>query len=299
MNKPLKIKKRKKKLGSYPYLTVVFSITLSLFVIGLFALVFLHGKKLSTVIRENLELHVYLDKNLSPDMMDSLQNAIASKPFVLKKKGKAQIEYISQKEAAKRFIKETGEDFSAVLTENPLRPSLVVKISSKYFEETKMKKISEEIKSMTGVFEVDYPVNLIDTINRNIKIIALIMLSFSLILLFATYLLINNTIKLALYSQRFLIRSMQLVGAKRSFIQGPFLLHATFQGFFSGIIAAGLLFLLQQYTYREIPELSQLGETKNIAIVFGALIAAGIFIGLISSFRAVNKYLKMSLDELY
>jgi len=299
MNKPVKIKKRKKKLGSYPYLTVVFSITLSLFVIGLFALVFLHGKKLSTLIRENLELHVYLDKNLSEEKMDVLKKELSLRPYVLKKKGKAQIQYISQKEATEKFIKETGEDFSSVLTENPLRPSLVVKISSSYFEENKMKTIAEEVKDMTGVFEVDYPTNLIDTINRNIKIIAVIMLSFSLILLFATYLLINNTIKLALYSQRFLIRSMQLVGAKRSFIQGPFLLHATFQGFFSGIIAAGLLFLLLQYAYREIPELFLLGETKSIAILFGALIAAGILIGLISSFRAVNKYLKMSLDELY
>lgn len=292
-------KRRKKTLGSYPYFTVVFSITLSLFVIGLFTLLFLHADKLSRVIKENMELHIYMKRDLSQEQVDSVKHILASSPFVYTKNNTPSIVYISKDEAAKKFIEDTGEDFSLVLSENPLRESFIVKVNPAYFEEKRIEQIADQIRHIKGVFEVDYPVNLVTEINKNVKLVSFFLIGFAVILMFTTVLLINNTIKLALYSQRFLIRSMQLVGATSGFIQKPFLWRATVQGFFSGLIAAGLLGGMLQYAYSKVQELSLLRELNSIFLVLGGLVILGIFIGLLSSYKAVNKYIKMSLDELY
>jgi cell division transport system permease protein len=296
---PQKVNSRKKKLGSYPYLTVVFSMTMALFVIGLFAVIFVHASKLSEIIKEKIEIHVYLNNELSENKIQSIAKIIASQPYVLKKNNVPQLIYISQDSAAKKFIFDTGEDFYKVLKDNPVHSSITVKLNPSYSDSTHMKKIVAELQNIEGVFEVDYQENLISRINANIKSISLIFIGFAAILLVASVLLINNTIKLALFSQRFLIRSMQLVGATRAFIQKPFLFRAILQGLFSGVIAASLLAILIQYAYSEINDLTKLQETETVMIILGGLLVLGIIIGLLSSFRAVNTYLKMSLDELY
>ncbi|HXA01663.1 MAG TPA: permease-like cell division protein FtsX [Cytophagaceae bacterium] len=296
---PQKVKSRKKKLGSYPYLTVVFSMTMALFVIGLFAVIFVHANKLSGIIKEKIEIHVYLNNELSENKIQSLNKIITSQPYVLKKNNTPQLIYISQDSAAKKFIQDTGENFYKVLKDNPVRGSITVKLNPAYSDSTHMKKIVADLQNMEGVFEVDYQENLISRINSNIKSISLIFIGFAAILLTASVLLINNTIKLALFSQRFLIRSMQLVGATKTFIQMPFLIRAILQGLFSGIIAASVLAILIQYAYSEINDLIKLQETETVIIILGSLLILGIIIGLLSSFRAINTYLKMSLDELY
>lgn len=294
-----KIKRRKKKLGSYPYFSVVFSITLSLFVIGLFALLFVHAEKLSQVIKENIEIHVFLDNDLPSSRILALKKEIASEPYVARKANVPQIFYISREEAAKKFIEETGEDFTKFLGENPLRPSFIIKIAPAYAETEKMKIISTELAGKTGIYEVDFVENLVDEINKNIRTISIILISFAVILLITAVFLINNTIKIALFSQRFLIRSMQLVGATSAFIQRPFLVRAAVQGFFSGLLACGLLFILLQYAYSLLPELKHLEQLETIAIIFVLIIILGALIGLLSSYRAIKKYLNMSLDELH
>jgi len=296
---PQKVSNRKKKLGSYPYLTVVFSMTMALFVIGLFAIIFVHANKLSGIIKEKIEIHVYLNNELSENKIQSLTKIIASQPFVFKKNNVPQLIYISQDSAAKKFIQDTGENFYKVLKDNPVRGSITVKIDPAQSDSSHMKKIVSELQNMEGVFEVDYQENLISQINANIKSISLIFIGFAVILLIASVLLINNTIKLALFSQRFLIRSMQLVGATRTFIQMPFLIRAILQGLFSGIVAATVLAILIQYAYSEINDLVKLQETETVIIILGSLLVLGIIIGLLSSYRAINAYLKMSLDELY
>jgi cell division transport system permease protein len=296
---PQKVNKRKKQVGSYPNFTVVFSITMALFVSGLFAIIFLHANKLSNIIKERIEIHVYLNHNLNENQMHSISDLIASQDYIFKKNNVPQVKYVSQEEAARKFINETGEDFSKVLKDNPLHASLIVKINPLYSDTNQLRKIVNNLAGIDGIYEVDYQENLITQINNNIKSISLVFIGFAFILLIASVLLINNTIRLALFSQRFLIRSMQLVGATKGFIQKPFLLHAVFQGLGSGIIAALLLGLLTQYAYSEVSDLSKLQEMENIMIILGALLILGVIIGLLSSYRAVNKYLKMSLDELY
>ena len=152
---------------------------------------------------------------------------------------------------------------------------------------------------MDGVYEVLYVESLIESINSNIQKISLVLLSFAVILVLVVIILINNTIKLALFSQRFLIRSMQLVGATSFFIQRPFLNRAAWQGVVSGLIASALLFALMQYAYHEVTELQLLRDDEQTYILMAALVVIGLIIGFLSSYRAIRKYLRLSLDELY
>lgn len=296
ITKPLK---SKKKLGSYPYFTVMLSITLSLFVIGLFALIFTHAQKLSRIAQENIEMNVILEKTIQENQRISLQRVLASQPYILKLNQKPQVKYISEEEAKKKFIETHGQDFTKVLPDNPLHSSYIIKIHPEFSDSISMAKISSQIQNVDGVKEVFYLQDIITKVNDNIKIISLVLGGFALILLFASTLLINNTIKLALFSQRFLIRSMQLVGATKMFIKKPFIIRAVIQGFFSGAIAAVLLFALLHYAYTEIKYLKDLKETESTLIILGSLLIGGAIIGFFSSWKAVTKYLKMSLDELY
>jgi cell division transport system permease protein len=289
----------KKTLGSYPYFTVMFSITLSMIVIGLLGLILSHAQKLSFLVKESIEVNVFLKNETTDSLRNALQTTLSRRSYVSQKNNQPQIIYISKEEARKRFSKMYGEDFTTVLDENPLYASYSVKIRPEYSDSLNMKKISEQITEMQGVREVYYEEKLIQKINNNIKTVSMVLAVFGFILLFASVLLINNTIKLALYSQRFLIRSMQLVGATSWFIQGPFLLRSLLQGMMSGLISALMLYGLMNIAYDELKELNELRQDQLMYLIYGGLVIMGSLIGFLSSFRAVNTYLKMSLDELY
>ncbi len=291
--------RKKKKLGSYPSVSVIFSITLSLFIIGLFGLLLLHTNKLSEIIKDNIEIQVYLNKDITQNQRIQVLKTLSSKDYVLKSDEEAQISFVSKETAEKKFIEETGEDFKDFLGENPLRDAYTVKIASDFQNAEKLGVIKQDLEEMSAVFEVAYSENLVDSINKNMTKIGLLLLSFASILLLVVVVLINNTIKLALFSQRFLIRSMQLVGAKSSFIQRPFITRALLYGLIGGIIASGILYSVMQYANTKVQDLSTLQEMNKIVILYIILIALGGFIGLASTYRAVKKYLRLSLDELY
>jgi cell division transport system permease protein len=290
---------RKKKLGSYPYAMVIFSITLALFVIGLFGILLIHGGKLSNIVKESIEVQVYLERNLTETQLVAVQNRLAKKEYIAYDGKKAQIKFFSKEEGAKEFIKETGEDFLNFLGENPLRDAYILNIAADFANSANLKKIKTDLENIPGVYEVQYVESLIDSINSNIQKLSIILLSFAAILVLAVIILINNTLKLALFSQRFLIRSMQLVGATPSFIQRPFLNRATWQGILSGLLASIMLLGLLQYAYYQINELYVLRDEVQIAILLLSLIVLGSILGFISSYRAIKKYLGMSLDDLY
>jgi cell division transport system permease protein len=291
--------RNKKTLGSYPYFTVMFSITLSMIVIGLLGLILSHAQKLGDLVKESIEVNVFLKNETNDSLRDVLQTTLSRRNYVLKKNNQAQIVYISKEEARKKFAETYGEDFTQVLDESPLFASYSVKVKPEYSDSLQMKQIAEQITAMEGVKEVYYQEALINKINKNIKTVSLVLAVLGFILLFASVLLINNTIKLALYSQRFLIRSMQLVGATRWFIQRPFLIRMFVQGMLSGLIAAGLLYGLMHFAYGELKELNELRQDDLVYMIYGGLVLLGAFIGFLSSFRAVSTYLRMSLDELY
>jgi len=298
LKQPKKFRK-KKRLGSYPYASVVFSITLALFVIGLFGLLLLHTQKLTQIIKENVEVQIYLNRFITESERIKINNTLATKEFVFVKDGEPQIEFLSKEEAAQQFIKDTGEDFVEFLGDNPLHDAYAIKLKPEFQNSEQLKIIKAEIESMSGIYEVTYVESLINAINKNVTQVGLILASFAVILLFTVVILINNTIKLALFSQRFLIRSMQLVGATSSFIQKPFLTRASFHGALAGIAACIVLAVLLMYANRQVPELTALQDREDIGLLFISILLSGTLIGFFSTFYAVKKYLKMSLDDLY
>ncbi len=291
--------RRKKKLGSYPYVSVVFSITLALFVIGLFGLLLLYANKLTQVIQENVEIQVFLNQSISPSDRLKIQKTLASKEYIEPQEGQETVVFISKDEAAQEFIEETGEDFRQFLGENPLRDAFVIHVKPEYYAPNELSKIKLDIERLRGVFEVAYVESLIDAINQNVTKISVVLIGFAVLLMIIVAILINNTIRLALFSQRFLIRSMQLVGATASFIQRPFLMRSLFHGVLGGIFAGGLLFAIIQYAQQQVDDLSQLQSTEELIILLVSLLVLGGLVGFISTYRAVKKYLRMSLDQLY
>ncbi len=300
MPKDKKKFKKKKKLGAYQYGSVIFSVTLALFVIGLFGLLILQANQLTAFIKQNIELQVYLDKDISQNQINRIESELKNSDYILSaEENDTPLVFISNEEAAKQFIDETGEDFSQFLGNNPLRDAFVLKVADDYQTNEQMEQLSKRIESINGVFEVTYVKNLVDSINSNLTKISFILIGIAAILIVVVLLLINNTIKLALFSQRFLIRSMQLVGAKSKFIRRPFLNRSFMHGIISGVIASGLLFGILTFANQKIDKLEELQKVEWILILYGVLIISGGIFTYFSTARAMNKYLKMSLDELY
>jgi cell division transport system permease protein len=291
--------KAKKQLGYFKFGSVLFSTTLSLFIVGLFGIILIQASSLTKMIRENIEIQVFLDKGLSPQQLADLQKSLAKKPFVLHSEDSLHLRFISNKEAAETFIKNTGEDFTKFLEDNPLRDSYVFSVSEEFQSSEQLVLIAKDLESLPGVFEVSYMTDLVDSINKNLFKVSLIMGGFILILIVTVIMLINNTIRLALFSQRFLIRSMKLVGATRGFIRKPFIIRAFIFGMLAGILASGILYGLLEYTKGNIEGFAALQNTELMLILFAVLTVAGGFLSGISTLRSVNKYLNMSLDELY
>ncbi|MTI29899.1 cell division protein FtsX [Xanthovirga aplysinae] len=291
--------RNKKKAGSYPYASVLFSIFLALIVFGLFGLLLLHTQKLTSIIRENIEVQVYLNKHITENERTKIGKTLALKDFTAKKENQALVTLIPKEEAAEKFIKETGEDFTEFLGENPLRDTYTIKIASEFQTKEKLNIIEKEISAINGVYEVSYVENLVESIQKNLAKIGLVLIGLLIILLTTVVILINNTIKLALFSQRFLIRSMQLIGSTDRFIRKPFLMRSLGHGLLAGLLASLALFGILQYANHKVADLKKLQDLYEILILFGGLIVLGAFISFISTFRAVKKYLKLSLDELY
>lgn len=299
MAKDSKKYKRKKKLGSYHYVSVVFSAALALFVIGLFGTLILQANKLTSVIKQNIELQVYLNKDISSSQRTRIESELASSDYILMTDGQAEITFISKEQAAQQFIEDTGEDFTEFLGDNPLKDALTIKVNEDFQSNEQLASVKSQIENISGVFEVTYVENLADSINENLTKLSLLLIGIAVILVLVVLLLINNSIKLALFSQRFLIRSMQLVGAKSSFIRTPFLKRSLLHGALAGLIASALLYGLKQFANGEIEGLAELQQQELVFALYGLLIVLGSIIAYFSTLRAMNKYLKMSLDELY
>lgn len=288
----------KKKLGTYPYFTTIFSIVLALFVSGLFGLLIIHAGRLSDLIRQSIEIKIFLSRNISDTDRIQLQKSLSALRYVDLKNGSADIVFISKEIAADQLMADIGENFVELLGENPLNDSYIIHIKPEFVEKNILRTIKSEIELFPGVLEVEYMENLVNAVNANIARLSLLLIIFTAILLASVILMINNTIRLALYSQRFLIRSMQLVGATNWFIKRPFLFRALFQGMIGAILAVLMLYAALQYATIKIPEIAFLQQPMHIAILFSSLILLGSAIGFFSAYRSVNQYLKFSLDQL-
>ena len=286
---------KKKKIGTSPKTMIVVSLTAALFLIGFCGLMVVQSKKLISLVKQNLEVRVFLEKNLTQPQIDSVAVQIKTKKYVLDNL----VTFVSKEQAAEEFIADTKENFKDFLGENPLRNAYRVKIVEDYFEEGKLKTIQADMAKINGVFEVVYQENLADQINKNLTKIYLILAGFATVLLFIIILLMNNTIRLALYSQRFLIRSMQLVGATNGFIQRPFLVNGAVQGLISGLIASALIVGALQLAINQIEGLHLLQDNLKLAMLLAAVVVLGVLIGVISTYQSLFRYLRLTLDDLY
>lgn len=288
---------RKKKLGGYPAVGVVVSITLALLVVGLFGLLLIYSQQLEKQVRQNIRMQVYLKSNLTENQRLQIQNKLLSQDFTSKDPNP--VSYVPREEAAKKFIAETGEDFTKFIGENPLKDAFLVNIDPTFHTSAHLEKVKADLQKMNGVFQVFYVEGLIESVNENVMKIGLFLGGLIVILLITVVLLINNTLRLAMFSQRFLIRSMQLVGAKNWFIQRPFILRAAGYGLLSGLIASGLMWVLSDYARKKINDLNLLHQQEQFFILLIALGALGISVAVLSTFLSIRKYLRMSLDQLY
>jgi cell division transport system permease protein len=289
---------RKKKLGGYPATGVVISITLALFVVGLFGILLMYSNQLEKQVRQNIRMQVYLKSTVSETQRTEIKNKLLALDYVSKTDDQA-LTFVSREEAAKKFIAETGEDFTSFLGENPLRDAYLVSIDPKYHTDDQMEKIRAEIQKMNGVYQVFYVEGLIESVNQNVAKIAVVLVGLIILLLATVALLINNTLRIALFSQRFLIRSMQLVGAKRWFIQKPFLLRAAGYGLLSGVVASLIIWFVSDYAQEKIEDLKVLHNDEQFMMLLAMLLITGIVIAVMSTYFSIRRYLRMSLEELY
>lgn len=278
-------------------MAVVVSITLSLLVMGILGILLLYSGELEQQIRKDVRLQVYLKSTLTETQRLQIENKLLSQDYVSKEPGS--VTFVSKEEAAKKVIQETGEDFEKLLGDNPLKEAFLVTISPNYQTVAQISKIKEEIQAMNGVFQVYYVEDLIQSINTNVTTISIILLAMIVILLITVVLLINSTLRLAMFSQRALIRSMQLVGARNWFILKPFLARAGGYGILAGIVAGALLWSISQYAQKQFHDLALLHNQEHFLMLLAALTVVGTIVAVISTLISVRRYLRMTLDQLY
>ncbi len=288
----------KKTFGNFPYISVVFSVSLSLLLLGIFSFFLLSSLEVKKIIQDNTEINIYLNKEISSSQVDRIKRILFTKEYVLEK-DESTLTFISSDVAAKEFSKEIGEDFIKFLGNNPLRDLIILKINSDFFEKEKLTEIEEDILKISGVYEVDYSKDVISDINNNIRNLSFIFISIFIILFIISVILITNTLRIALFSQRFLIRSMQLVGATSSYILKPFLFRGIIYGLVSGILSSSLLFLIITLVNEKMNATEVIVSFEKLSIIFITLITTGIVMVMLSTYVSVNKYLGSSLDDLY
>ena len=284
--------KPKKTLKTF-YISTIFSISLVLVMVGLLGLIVLHGKNLSNFVKENIVLNVVIKENAGDNEIFTLQSNLEKNESI------KSTQFISKESAAKNLSNDLGEDFVKFLGYNPLSASIDVYLKAEFANKERIQKLVTKLKKKEIVKDVIYQESLIDMVNENLKSISLVIIAFGFTLLLIAIALINNTIRLAMYSQRFIIRSMQLVGATKSFIRKPYIVSGMIHGLLGGIVAIIILLSTLYIAKTEMPELAMLQNYVEFGFLFAAIIFMGIIISILSTYFAVNKYLNQHIDDLY
>lgn len=288
---PTTVKRTRKRNPSS--LPATISIAMVLVMVGLFMLITLSAKKVSDYLLENIELSVYIYAETPGDSIQLLKTRIDTRPEVKSST------YIDKETASRQFTEEIGQDFVNVLGSNPLLPSINLLLKSEFASQSSMLAIKQELLKNQMVKEVVYQPGLLEEVEKNTQVIGVVILGLSAVFLLIAITLINSTVRLELYSSRFLIRSMQLVGATRWFIIRPFLGKAIKNGFYGVLIAALLLAGFIYTLLQNIPELQQITSVQEFAVIGGVILILGVLLTMVCSYFATSKYLKLKLEELY
>ena len=274
-------------------LTAIISIALVLFLMGLIMLMGLLGNKLSVYVKENLSFSIVLKDNLKETDIQKMQNRLDALPFI---KSTA---YISKEQAAKELEEELGENPETFLGFNPLQASIEVKLHAEYANPDSLQLIEKQIKRYTSVDELLYRKDMMEMVHNNMQRLGVILLALAAVLTLISFVLIGNTIRLLIYSKRFLIHTMQLVGATAGFIRAPFIRYNIVSGLMASILAILLLTGTLYYLQNELDGFVQLLDIQTLLMVDGAVLVLGLLLSTVATIIAVNKYLRMEVDQLY
>ncbi|MDC3104710.1 permease-like cell division protein FtsX [bacterium] len=273
--------------------SVIISLSLVLFVLGLLSLFLINAQRLTNYVKENIGFSIMIKENIKEIELIEFNKILDGESFT------KSTEFISKEAATKDLENELGEDFVNFLGFNPIMASIDVKLNSSYANNDSLNNISSILQKNKIVHEVYYQKNLIEKLNNNIRKISFFLFAFSLILFFIAFALINNTIRLSVYSKRFVIRTMSLVGAESQFIQKPFLINAIYQGLYSAIFAVFLLIGSIQLIQKETASILNINDLQIIGVVFIVLFCSGVIISVASTFLAVRRFIYSNEDELY
>jgi cell division transport system permease protein len=281
------------KRGKPSYFMSVVGVTLVLFLLGIIGWLVINANKLGDFLKEKVEVRAYLRGDLNQQDSTALMNYISAKPYIRK------IDYVTKEEGKKNYLSDGNEDWGKVLDANPLPNAIYFKVKNEYLNTDSLTAIQKDLEQQTYISDVQYPETLVGQMNENLQKISMYVLAIAIILCIVVIILIDNTIRLAMFSNRFLIKTMQMVGATRDFIARPMNIRAVINGALGGLLAAVAVFLMILFAEHEITGLSAIRDNKMLILLFSSLIIIGVFITLFSTHRSVIKYLKMSLDDLY
>lgn len=282
-----------KKKSKPSYLYAIIGVSMVLFLLGTLGWLVINGRSLTRVLAEGIVVVANLHDNTREDNSSKLTQIIKDQPFT------KEVRYISKDQALKDWAESSGEDPSEVLAGNPLFPSIEVNLHFEYVNPDSLEKVRAFMLQSNIVREVTYQKVQVEQISKNIQRINLIGGALALLLVLAVIVLIDNTVRLAMFSNRFLIKTMQMVGATRYFISKPFDRRAIINGVISGLVAVGLLSALIYFVESVVPEIKVLHNTPMLLILMVSIVLLGVLISFISTHRSVVKYLKTRIDDLY
>jgi cell division transport system permease protein len=276
------------------YFMAILGVTIVLFFVGVFGWLLLNASRYTEELKEDIKLQVYLRRSATQADVDTLMQYIKSRPYT------QTVEYIDKETAKKQWIEKGETDFQELLDENPLPASIDFNLKSMYVQKDTIAAIKADLEQRQLVIEsVKYPSFVVEKMGSSVRVGLIVFAALAALFCVLSIILIDNTIRLAMYSNRFLIKTMQMVGATRGFIAKPLNMRAVLNGAIAALVAISLIYGLMLLTEYFLPYLRDLRDNSKVFILFGFLIVLGISITLFSTYRSVVKYLKMKLDELY
>ncbi len=275
------------------YLSSIISISLVLFMLGMLGLLIISAKKLSDYVKENIGFSVFLNDGVSDAEANYLRKVLDASNYV------KYTQYVSKEDAANLMEQELGEDFIDYIGYNPLSAYIDMRLKANYANSDSIAKIEKWLTQFSQIKEVDYQKPLVTLVNENVSRVSFIILVFNALLMFIALVLINNTIRLSVYSKRFIINTMKLVGATWGFIRKPFLLKSILHGMYASVIAIAMLTAMIYGIKKEIADILLIVDPIYIVGIFAGITVIGVFINFLATFFAVNKFLRLTTDDLY
>ncbi len=290
---PRKEKKLIRKRIVNAYLSSVISISLVLLLTGIAALLIVNAGTVSRYLKENMQISVLLQDEVTDDEAAAFAGELSAQPYVRSARA------ISREEGAQELKEMLGEDFLDVFETSPVPVSVDLTLKAEYVQKDSLARVTKALEAFPRVEEVETQASLVEALTTNLARISLVLGVFILLLLFISFVLINNTVRVNVFARRFTIHTMKLVGATRGFIRAPFIRASILQGLAAAVLAIGMLWALLEALRRSFPELASIVDLRQLLIVCGCIVACGVLLCVVSTFFVVNKLVAASKDDLY